>query len=44
MAKLKTLDDFLTEELKDLYSAEKQLEKVLPKFSKTANSTELKER
>jgi ferritin-like metal-binding protein YciE len=42
MAKLKTLDDFLTEELKDLYSAEKQLEKVLPKFSKTANSTELK--
>ena len=32
MAKLKTLEDFLIEELKDLYSAEKQMTKALPKM------------
>jgi len=43
MAKLKTLEDFLIEELKDLYSAEKQLTKALPKMIKAANSQELKD-
>ena len=43
MAKLKTLEDFLIEELKDLYSAEKQLTKALPKMVKAANSQELKD-
>ena len=41
MAKLKTLEDFLVEELKDLYSAEKQLLKALPKMAKAATSMEL---
>ncbi len=43
MAKLKSLEDFLVEELKDLYSAEKQLLKALPKMAKAATSEELKE-
>ncbi|MDQ3019360.1 MAG: ferritin-like domain-containing protein [Bacteroidota bacterium] len=43
MAKLKTLEDFFIEELKDLYSAEKQLTKALPKMVKAANSQELKD-
>ena len=43
MAKLKTLEDFFIEELKDLYSAEKQLTKALPKMAKAANSQELKD-
>jgi len=43
MAKLKSLKDFLIEELKDLYSAEKQLIKALPKMVKAATSSELKE-
>lgn len=43
MAKMKTLEDFLMEELKDLYSAEKQLTKALPKMAKAANSEELKQ-
>lgn len=42
MAKLKSLEDFLMEELKDLYSAEKQLTKALPKMAKAASSEELK--
>ncbi|HQY22055.1 MAG TPA: ferritin-like domain-containing protein [Ignavibacteria bacterium] len=42
MAKQKTLKDFLIEELKDLYSAEKQITKVLPKMAKAATSDELK--
>jgi ferritin-like metal-binding protein YciE len=41
MAKLKTLEDFLIDELKDLYSAEKQLTKALPKMAKAATSEEL---
>ncbi|MEO8665870.1 MAG: ferritin-like domain-containing protein [Ignavibacteria bacterium] len=43
MAKLKTLEDFLIDELKDLYSAEKQLIKALPKMAKAATSEELKQ-
>lgn len=42
MAKMKTLEDFLMDELKDLYSAEKQLTKALPKMAKAANSEELR--
>jgi ferritin-like metal-binding protein YciE len=42
MAKLKTLEDFFIEELKDLYNAEKQLTKALPKMVKAATSGELK--
>lgn len=41
MAKLKTLDDFFVDCLKDLYSAEKQLTKALPKMAKAATSPEL---
>jgi len=39
---MKTLEDFLMDELKDLYSAEKQLTKALPKMAKAANSEELR--
>lgn len=42
MSKLKTLEDFFIEELKDIYSAEKQIIKALPKMIKTASSAELK--
>jgi ferritin-like metal-binding protein YciE len=41
--KLKTLDDLLVKELRDLYSAEKQLIKALPKMAKAANSGALAE-
>lgn len=37
-----TLEDLLTEELKDLYSAENQILKALPKMAKTAQSEELR--
>lgn len=40
--KIKTLEDLLTDELKDLYSAENQLIKALPKMAKTAESKELR--
>ncbi len=40
---MKSLEDFLMEELKDLYSAEKQLTKALPKMAKAANSDELRQ-
>jgi ferritin-like metal-binding protein YciE len=43
MAKMKSLEDFLIEELKDLYSAEKQLTKALPKMAKAASSDELRQ-
>lgn len=43
MAKLKSLEDFLIEELKDLYSAEKQIIKALPKMVKASSSQELKD-
>lgn len=41
--KLKTLDDLLVKELRDLYSAEKQLIKALPKMADAAHSEKLKE-
>jgi ferritin-like metal-binding protein YciE len=41
--KLGTLKDLLIEELKDLYSAEMQLTKALPRMAKKAVSPELKE-
>lgn len=37
-----TLEDLLTDELKDLYSAENQIIKALPKMAKTAQSEELR--
>lgn len=43
MPKLSTPRDLLVEELKDLYSAENQLLKALPKMAKAATSDELRE-
>jgi len=43
MPKLKTLNDLFIHELKDLYSAEKQLTKALPKMAKAATNETLKE-
>jgi ferritin-like metal-binding protein YciE len=43
MAKIKSLHDLFVHELRDLYSAEKQLLKALPKMAKAANHEELKE-
>src|SRR3954471_10429499 len=40
--KLKTLHDLFLHELKDLYSAENQLIKALPKMAKAATNEELK--
>jgi ferritin-like metal-binding protein YciE len=40
---MKTLRDLLVHELKDLYSAEKQLTKALPKMAKAASHSELKD-
>ena len=40
--KIETLEDLLTDELKDLYSAENQILKALPKMAKTARSKELR--
>ena len=42
MSKLNNLNDLLVQELKDLYSAETQLIKALPKMAKAAASGELK--
>jgi len=42
MPKLTTLQDLLVSELKDLYSAENQLLKALPKMAKAATSEDLK--
>jgi ferritin-like metal-binding protein YciE len=39
---LSTLEDLFVEELKDLYSAENQLLKAIPKMAKAANSDELR--
>jgi ferritin-like metal-binding protein YciE len=39
---IETLRDLLIHELKDLYSAEKQLVKALPKVAKAATNTDLK--
>ena len=43
MAKISTPRDLLVEELKDLYSAENQLLKALPKMAKASTSDELRE-
>lgn len=43
MSKISTPRDLLVEELKDLYSAENQLLKALPKMAKAASNDELKE-
>jgi ferritin-like metal-binding protein YciE len=40
--KIETLRDLLIHELKDLYSAEKQLVKALPKVANAVNDTDLK--
>jgi len=39
---VETIDDLFIDELKDLYSAEKQITKALPKMAKAASSTELR--
>jgi ferritin-like metal-binding protein YciE len=41
-SKLNDLKDLLQHELKDLYSAEKQLSKALPKLAKSANNKKLR--
>jgi len=41
--KLKTLQDLFIHELKDLYSAETQLVKALPKMAKAATHQDLKD-
>lgn len=43
MSKLKSLEDLLLHELRDLYSAEKQLLRALPKMAKAATSQALKD-
>jgi len=40
--KLKSLEDLLADQLKDLYSAENQLVKALPKMAKAATNPDLK--
>ena len=42
MAEVETLHDALIDELKDLYNAEKQLTKALPKLAKNASNRDLK--
>jgi ferritin-like metal-binding protein YciE len=42
-AKQKTLEDLFLETLKDIYHAEKQLVRVLPKMAKAADSAELRQ-
>lgn len=41
MAKLKSLDDLLVHEMQDIYNAEQQIIKALPKMVKAASSPEL---
>jgi ferritin-like metal-binding protein YciE len=43
MSSLKTLDDLFLKEIRDLYSAENQILKALPKMAKKATSEALKE-
>lgn len=43
MADKNTVKDLLTDEIKDLYSAEKQLTKAMPKMAKGSNDPALKE-
>jgi ferritin-like metal-binding protein YciE len=42
MSKLKNLEELLVDELKDLYSAETQLIKALPKMAEAASNPQLK--
>lgn len=42
MPKMTTLEDLFVDELRDLYDAENQLTKALPKMAKAANAPELK--
>src|ERR1700753_1378669 len=42
MAQQKTLDDLFLDTLKDIYFAEKQIVKALPKMAKAATSPDLK--
>jgi ferritin-like metal-binding protein YciE len=42
MAKVATMDDLFLEEIRDLYDAEKQLTKALPKMAKAASTDELR--
>jgi ferritin-like metal-binding protein YciE len=41
--KIQSLQDLFVDELRDLYNAENQLVKALPKMAKSANSTDLQE-
>jgi ferritin-like metal-binding protein YciE len=41
--KMKTLEDLLTHELKDLFSAEKQITKALPKMIKSVSNDDLRQ-
>jgi ferritin-like metal-binding protein YciE len=41
MSELSTIKDLLEEEIKDLYSSEKQLTKAIPKMAKSSNNEEL---
>src|SRR6476620_7600946 len=43
MPKIASLQEILVDQLKDLYSAETQITKALPKMAKAANSTDLKQ-
>jgi ferritin-like metal-binding protein YciE len=40
---VETMQELLVDELKDLYSAEKQIVRALPKLAKSASTSELKE-
>jgi ferritin-like metal-binding protein YciE len=42
MADKKTVEDLLTSEIKDLYSAEEQLTKAIPKMAKGSNDEKLR--
>ncbi len=43
MPNMNSLQELLHEELKDVYDAEKQLTKALPKMAKKASSEELRD-
>jgi ferritin-like metal-binding protein YciE len=42
MSSMESLEDLLQDELKDIYDAEKQLTKALPKLAKKASNEELR--
>jgi ferritin-like metal-binding protein YciE len=43
MAKIRTFEDLFMDEIKDVYNAEQQLTKALPKMAKAASTPELKQ-